>query len=560
MENETSLSQSRKSLPVIAVVIIAVVGSGLAGLALSAISESALTVPLGAVLGALVSYGVVTWLGGSGGQVDTLVNYANALLSGEKVDLPAELGGAARDIGQALERVDQRGRNLEREVVDVADALQQLASSLEPSGQGVKESILNNQDQLRVALRLHQETKEELAGLHRVLGEVTHSAEESQSSATELATTNEVVTENVHQLAESVDETAASIEEMSYSIKEVARNIEDLSLAAEQTATSMNQMDTSISEVESNVKITSQLADEVSRDAGQGAEAVQRTLEGIDKISTTVTTAASVITSLGERIREIGNILSVIEDVAEQTNLLALNAAIIAAQAGEHGRGFAVVADEIKELADKTGASTKEISALILAIQEESRKAVEAIAVGERNVHEGVELSREAEGALAKILDSAEKSTQRFKTIAAATVEQARGSKIVADAVERIARSVQQVAAATSEQARGSEQLMRSAERIKGITHQVERTSREQGIGSKQILTFIESVGEQLQALSGAETLYRNKWEETKHQLDKIVQGVQEVDASLDVIGGLSNKIRSHADQVKSAGGLNSGM
>src|ERR1041384_5551262 len=97
-------------------------------------------------------------------------------------------------------------------------------------------------------------------------------------------------------------------------------------------------------------------------------------------------TAGDVIRQLGERIAAIGNILNVIDDVAEQTSLLALNAAIIAAQAGEHGRGFAVVADEIKDLAERTGASTKEIAELIRSVQDESRNAVAAMKIGRAHV------------------------------------------------------------------------------------------------------------------------------------------------------------------------------
>src|SRR5205823_2264464 len=200
--------------------------------------------------------------------------------------------------------------------------------------------------------------------------------------------------------------------------------------------------------------------------AGLGAQAISHTIEGINKIKGSSEETVKIISNLGSKIGEIGNILNVIDDVAEQTNLLALNAAIIAAQAGEHGRGFAVVADEIKDLAERTGASTKEIAELIRAVQEESRNAVAAIARGERSVEAGVQLSQAAEGALSEIVTSAGKATEMVKAIAMATVEQSKGSKVVADAVDRIARTVQQVAAATAEQARGSEQIMRSTERM----------------------------------------------------------------------------------------------
>ena len=119
-----------------------------------------------------------------------------------------------------------------------------------------------------------------------------------------------------------------------------------------------------------------------------------------------------------DKTAAIGNILNVIDDVAEQTNLLALNAAILAAQSGEHGKGFAVVADEIKDLAERTGASTKEISELIRAVQEQSKNAVTAMHRGVKNVEEGVRLGQDAETALKKIQESSQKSTHMVKAIA----------------------------------------------------------------------------------------------------------------------------------------------
>ncbi len=485
-------------------------------------------------------------------ELGALLEFARALGRGEQADPPAGQSGVVGLLGKQMSEIDRRNLGHEHSMKGSASTLIGLADSLAPAAEATETKLQQGSQQARQAGETLRSARVHVDDLSGRLGHQQQLAADSQSAAIELDTTNQAVSNNVHQLAESVDETAASIEEMTYSIKEVARNIEDLSLAAEQTATSMNQMDSSISEVESNVQITSQLADEVAVDAGKGAEAVQRSLEGIDKIRVTVTTASSVIGSLGERIREIGNILGVIEEVAEQTNLLALNAAIIAAQAGEHGRGFAVVAEEIKELSDKTGASTKEISVLIKSIQDEARNAVEAIEVGERNVHVGVTLSREAEGALAKIQASSAKSTQRFKTIAAATAEQARGSKIVADAVERIARSVQQVAAATAEQARGSEQLMRSAERIKSITHQVERTSQEQGIGGKQILQFAESLADHLGSLETFEQSMRTAFDEFGSVLDDLASSGEDGEGLIAVLRQLEPRLRTEADRLAS--------
>jgi methyl-accepting chemotaxis protein len=219
-----------------------------------------------------------------------------------------------------------------------------------------------------------------------------------------------------------------------------------------------------------------------------------KTISEIYRIKESSQEAVAVISNLGSRIEAIGQIVNVIDDVAEQTNLLALNAAIIAAQAGEQGKGFAVVADEIKDLAERAGTSTREITDLIKTVQAESKNAITAVERGAHNVDRGVEVSNEAERALKKILESSQKSTNMVRAIARATVEQAKGSKQVTDAIGRIAETVQQIAAATAQQARGSELIMKSAEKMRLITQHVERSSQEQARGGRQITGSIENI------------------------------------------------------------------
>ncbi len=331
------------------------------------------------------------------------------------------------------------------------------------------------------------------------------SAEESSSAILEMTATNEQVAANIGELASSVRETVASIEEMTYSIREVAKNTDALSLTAEETSTSMNQMDVSIDQVQSNANETARLSEEVARDAERGADAILKTIGEIYRIKEGSQEAVSVISNLGSRIEAIGQILSVIDEVAEQTNLLALNAAIIAAQAGEHGKGFAVVADEIKDLAERAGASTREIADLIKTIQSESRNAIHAVEQGAENVDRGVEVSNEAERALKKILESSQKSTHMVRAIARATVEQSKGSKQVTDAIGRIAETTQQIAAATAQQARGSELIMKSGEKMRTISQQVERSSEEQTRGGRQVTQSIENINGLVHQLHAAQ-------------------------------------------------------
>ena len=412
-----------------------------------------------------------------------------------------ELGTLAESlnrIGENLAVTLSRVQNVTGGVAAVIERISKTGSAVSSGVGTVSARVLDTSSSMGQMIA-------SLKGIADNVEVLAQSAEESSSSILQMAATNDEVAENIQALAASVEETTAAIEQMTYSIKEVAKNIEDLSATAEETSSSMNEMDVSISQVEMNANETAKLSEQAQRDAESGAEALSRTLGGIDKIKESSKEAANVIEALGNKIAAIGNILNVIDDVAEQTNLLALNAAILAAQSGEHGKGFAVVADEIKDLAERTGASTKEIADLIRSVQTEAVNAVGAMNQVVRSVDEGVELGKETEGALKKIQDSAHKSTQMVKAIARATIEQARGSKQVPMAINRIAETVQQIASATAEQARGSEQIMKSAEKMKAITKHVERSAQEQSRGSKQITRAIESISEMVHHLNRAQ-------------------------------------------------------
>jgi len=450
--------------------------------------------------------------------------------------------GTGDELGQlaeALNRIAQRWRDTLGRVRGVSDVVAGVVEQIHRTGTTVSSGAGTVQARVEETSTSMVEMMASLRGIAENVEVLYQSAEESSSSIMEMAATNDEVAENVQAMAASVEETTSAIEEMTFSIKEVATNIHELSASTEQTSSAINQMDAAIGQVEANAKETARLSEQVFEDAQTGVEALRKTLTGIDRIKETSRTAAGVIDSLGRRISEIGNILNVIDDVAEQTNLLALNAAIIAAQAGEHGKGFAVVAEEIKDLAERTGASTKEIAELIRSIQEESRNAVAVMNQGVRNVEEGVQLGREAEGALRKINDSTQKSTQMVKAIARATVEQARGSKQVTASIQRISETVSQISKASNEQAKGGEQIMKSAEKMKALTAHVQRSSQEQAHGSKQITRSIESINEMVTHLNRAQK------EQTK--------GSEQVLKAVETIKGVSEHQTRSVRQLEEA-------
>jgi len=460
-----------------------------------------------AILLAVGIAGILTSAGGGASEEHLLEPMRSAVkrvLDGKRPDAPANASPAVTRIYEELSEVqevisDLRERE-EHRMADVDEASRSVSETLRKLTEGVSHSL----DASEQTARYIKEVTASLRDIAQHVEVLAASAEESSSSILEMTATNDEVAENIVELASSVRETVASIEEMAFSIKEVAKNVDALSLTAEETSSSMNEMDVSIDQVQSNANETARLSEEVAQDAERGAESILKTIGEIYRIKESSQEAVAVISNLGSRIDAIGQILNVIDEVAEQTNLLALNAAIIAAQAGEHGKGFAVVADEIKDLAERAGASTKEIADLIKTIQAESKNAIQAVERGAQNVDRGVEVSNEAERALKKILESSQKSTNMVRAIARATVEQAKGSKQVTDAIGRIAETVQQIAAATAQQARGSELIMKSGEKMRTISQQVERSSQEQARGGRQITQAIESISNMVNQLNAA--------------------------------------------------------
>jgi len=335
---------------------------------------------------------------------------------------------------------------------------------------------------------------------------LARSAEESSASILEMGAIIDEVAKNVETLSEAVEETTSSLQEMNASLQEVASNVQQLSTRSQEAMRTLEEMENAIRSVGDSSNQTAILSEQVAEDANQGTKAMELTMKGIERIRHSSEEAAMVIDSLSERIQEIGNILNVIDDITEETNLLALNAAIIAAQAGEHGKGFAVVADEIRDLAERTSASTKEIAELIKAVQEGARNAVATVFKGSKDVEKGVQLSQEAGAALSQILKRARTSMERTREIAGAMTRQKEHTKEVRKFFENINTMITQVAQAIQEQTKGSDLIFKASQRMEQVAQQVKRATREQTLGSKQITQAIENIAQIVNYINTAQS------------------------------------------------------
>ncbi len=387
-----------------------------------------------------------------------------------------------------------RQREMVSRIRDVTKDMAEANGQIRNSSHEVMEGAVRQSQALEESSKAIEGIDEAAGGIAESTGNLVSSAEESSSATLELGATIEEIASQMEKLFATVDEVSSSINEMSVASQEVAENVGILSSSTEVTVSSMLEMDASIKEIEENSTQTSKLANEAAEDALRGMQTVEETIKGIESIRQTVDRASEAIMELGNQSSTIGKILTVIDDVADQTSLLALNAAIIAAQAGEHGKGFAVVADEIRELAERTAVSTREIGTIITNLQEGTQEAVVAMKAGSEQVHEEVKRSQASRVALEKIRSSTLKATEQVNGIVRATEEQSRGSRQVTDSMNQVAAMLQQIASAINQQTSGARQLAEGAESMRDIAAHGKQSTSEQAKGSRQINESMERI------------------------------------------------------------------
>ena len=439
------------------------------------------------------------------------------------LDSDDELGKLETDFNEMVGKLSGMIGKVSRSSVDLGGISDTMAKA---SHSGVQSAKTQANSVTRTSAAIVQ-INASMKGVAQGVDSLSISASESASSILEMASSVEEVVQNMEDLSKSVNEVSSSIVEMGASIKQVGNGVVSLMEVSTATASSVMQMDSSIKQVERNANETAAISREVRLDAETGREAAEAVIDGIQEIKRASEITSEVISNLSERVGDIGEILSVIDEVAEQTNLLALNAAIIAAQAGEHGKGFAVVADEIKELSERTSSSTREISLVIRGVQEETRRAVEAIDQAKSSITDGELLSQKSGEALAKIVIGVNNATAQVAEIAHTTVEQAKGSQMIREAMEQVSEMVSQIAKATREQGQGGDLIMGAVEHMKGLTSQVLSSTREQNKVGNLIAQSTESITEMIRHIKRA-------CDDQSRGSEQIVTSVEEIQAATE--------------------------
>ncbi len=372
--------------------------------------------------------------------VRALLNFSEKLAGGDykqraEVTADNDFGAIAVNLNVAAENasraiINQEAQeNLQRSVTEFLTIVSQVAKGdLTLRGKVTNDTLGNVVDSVNYMLD----------NFTKVLERVRKAANDVSSSASQILLATEEMTKGATQQDQEITNTSSAVEELTVSMKQVSNNAEASAEAARRALDA----------------------------AEQGNRSVRDTLEGMQRIRSSVQATAKKIKSLGDRSLEISDIVNVINDITEQTNLLALNAAIEAARAGEAGRGFAVVADEVRKLAEHSRTATKDIAGLIKAIQAETNEAVVVMEEGTREVEVGAKLADQAGKALDAISTVVRQSAELVQEISLASKQQVRGTEGVANAMQIISNITRQTSQGSRQSARTVEQLVKLSEQL----------------------------------------------------------------------------------------------
>ena len=313
-------------------------------------------------------------------------------------------------------------------------------------------------------------------------GDLTVQAEVTADELGAVADAFNLTIQNLREIVSQVKQAAKQVNRNSTDSEAFARNnSSDALRMAEELAVTLNSvqlMTESIQRVAESAREAEEVAHSSSLTALKGGESVERTVAGILQIRETVSETARKVKRLAEASQEISKIVAVISQIASRTNLLALNASIQAARAGDAGRGFAIVADEVRQLADRSAKSLKEIEQIVLQIQSETGSVMTAMEEGIQQVIDVTDKSEQSKRALEDIIEVSNRINTLVRSITADTVRQQENSSAVAQVMQSIELTAQETSQ-ESQRVAGSLQSLVSISR--DLLTSVERFRLDQG-------------------------------------------------------------------------------
>ncbi len=302
-------------------------------------------------------------------------------------------------------------------------------------------------------------------------GDLTQEATVTEDITGAIADSVNYTVEELRALVGNVQKTAARVAQTTGDVD--ATSTELLAASKEQlheireTGRSIVEMAARMNDVSAQAQASAEVARQSLQAAEVGLQAVQNSIGGMNAIRDQIQDTAKRIKRLGESSQEIGEITELISDITEQTNVLALNAAIQAASAGDAGRGFSVVAEEVQRLAERSADATRQIAALVKAIQTDTQDAMGAMERSTQGVVAGAKLSDNAGTALTEIDQVSRRLADLIEHISNSSLREANFANEMAGDIQHIFAVTEQTGEGTRSTATQVRELSKMAEELR---------------------------------------------------------------------------------------------
>ncbi|MGW9531025.1 methyl-accepting chemotaxis protein [Paenibacillus terrae] len=290
--------------------------------------------------------------------------------------------------------------------------------------------------------------------------------------------TTQEVTESAQELLSISEQNSNNTNVINNNIKEITQGLESQDHAALESSRAMNEMSTVIQTIAESSSSVADQAYSMEKRSVEGNQVAQKLSIQMDSISNSLAITFTAINALQSRSNEISTIVDIITGIASQTNLLALNASIEAARVGEEGKGFAVVAGEVRNLAEQSQESARQIAELIGEIQKEIEQTVEGMSLGTKEVQVGLEVTRQTGEMFSEILNAANNVSSQIQEVSSAT---------------------EQISASTQEMSATSDELSSTVSKTADSSKQIEHTIGEQA----ESMASIVKASDKLTSMSG---------------------------------------------------------
>lgn len=323
---------------------------------------------------------------------------------------------------------------------------------------------------LRIATPMKDETRELAEAANTMLLGLQQMMLDVQSNATTLNAASDRLDKGVSDSHLAGKEVAAAMERVAEGADEQVALTQTMVAAMEQSLTGLNRVASSASEAAERAVRTESIA----------LDGQQRINNAVGKMGTIEQSFLSVqgaIHEISKMSDQVINIADSMSGIARQTNLLALNAGIEAARAGENGRGFAVVAGEIRNLADQSATSAKEITSILETVVAGIQSTVHEVEGSTQHVSEGLQTIEDAGQAFANITQHIQDLSAEMLDVSAVVEELTTGSEAVMTSINEVSAVVEDTASATEEVSAMTEEQLASLQEMADTSKQLNEMS-----------------------------------------------------------------------------------